>query len=90
MGHTLFGIALARRLGVRSPLGLAAAARSAGFDLMVGCLGGSSLSMAPAMVLAQQCAFADLDGPLLQSSDHPNGLRYVDGLIQPPDSGVWG
>jgi L-alanine-DL-glutamate epimerase-like enolase superfamily enzyme len=57
---------------------------------MVGCMAGSSLSMAPAMVLAQQCAFVDLDGPLLQSEDWPDGLVYHDGRIALPDPRFWG
>ena len=76
--------------GSAAALELAKAAKAAGFELMVGCMGGSSLSMAPAMVLAQQCAFVDLDGPLLQSEDWPDGLSYRDGVVQPPDPAFWG
>jgi L-alanine-DL-glutamate epimerase-like enolase superfamily enzyme len=76
--------------GLTAALRLAEQARAAGFELMVGCMAGSSLSMAPAMVLAQQCAFVDLDGPLLQSEDWPDGLLYADGVIQPPDRRFWG
>ena len=57
---------------------------------MVGCMAGSSLSMAPALVLAQQCAFVDLDGPLLQSEDWPDGLHYDNGVVSPPDPAFWG
>ena len=78
------------RQGLTSGLDLAAAARAMGFELMVGCMAGSSLSMAPAMVLAQQCAFVDLDGPLLQSVDWPDGLDYVGGMAQPPRPSFWG
>jgi L-alanine-DL-glutamate epimerase-like enolase superfamily enzyme len=76
--------------GLTEGLKLAKAGKAAGFELMVGCMAGSSLSMAPAMVLAQQCAFVDLDGPLLQSEDWPDGLVYHDGRIALPDPHFWG
>lgn len=76
--------------GLTEALALADAAEKAGFGLMVGCMAGSSLSMAPGMILAQRCAFVDLDGPLLQSQDWPDGLVYSDGLVQPPAPAFWG
>ena len=77
--------------GLTASLALAAAARAQGFSLMVGCMAGSSLSMAPAMVLAQQCEIADLDGPLLQSEDWPDGFSYVDGTVHHPlKPSLWG
>ena len=76
--------------GLTAALGLARAARQAGFDLMVGCMAGSSLAMAPATILAQQCEFADLDGPLLAAEDWADGLTYRDGLIEPADARFWG
>jgi hypothetical protein len=57
---------------------------------MVGTMGDSSLGMAPAVVLAQLCEFVDLDGPLLQSSDWPDGLVYKNGVIEIPRTGFWG
>ena len=86
----VINIKLDKAGGLTSGLDLAAAARAMGFELMVGCMAGSSLSMAPAMVLAQQCAFVDLDGPLLQSVDWPDGLDYVGGMAQPPRPSFWG
>jgi len=86
----VINIKLDKTGGLTEALDLAKAAKAAGFQLMVGCMAGSSLSMAPAMVLAQQCAFVDLDGPLLQSEDWPDGLSYRDGVVQPPDPAFWG
>jgi L-alanine-DL-glutamate epimerase-like enolase superfamily enzyme len=86
----VINIKLDKTGGLTAALVLAKAAKAAGFDLMVGCMGGSSLSMAPAMVLAQQCAFVDLDGPLLQSEDCPGGLSYRNGVVQPPSPAFWG
>jgi hypothetical protein len=46
--------------------------------------------MAPAIVLAQQCVFADLDGPLLQAEDWPEGLVYSNGVVALPEPALWG
>ena len=86
----VINIKLDKTGGLTAALALAAAARAQGFELMVGCMAGSSLSMAPALVLAQQCRFIDLDGPLLQSEDWPDGLSYDNGVVSPPDPAFWG
>ena len=57
---------------------------------MVGCMTGSSLSMAPAMVVAQLCEVCDLDGPLLQAEDVPNGIQYENGTMSLPSPALWG
>ena len=61
-----------------------------GFDIMIGCMVATSLSMAPALLLAQDAAFVDLDGPLLLAADRPGGLRYENGRVAFPPSGGWG
>ncbi|MGH7291215.1 MAG: N-acetyl-D-Glu racemase DgcA, partial [Myxococcota bacterium] len=76
--------------GLTSALRLADAARRAGLRLMVGCMCGSSLAMAPAAVLGQICEVVDLDGPLLQSEDWPDGIVYDHGRMAPPWPGFWG
>ena len=50
----------------------------------------TSLAMAPAVLLAQNASFVDLDGPLLLSKDRPDGMRYVDSLVYPPPPALWG
>lgn len=70
--------------GLTSALRLADAVQARGMDLMVGCMLGSSLSMAPAMVLAQRCAFVDLDGPMVQQGDVAHGFDYRDGVVSTP------
>ena len=57
---------------------------------MVGNMCGTSLAMAPAFLLAQHCAYVDLDGPLLQQLDCENPMTYVNGVIHPPDPKLWG
>lgn len=76
--------------GLTGALRLAEAADAAGLGIMVGCMAGSSLCMAPAFLLAQRCDFTDLDGPLLQATDWPGGLVYEDGRISPAPAGFWG
>ncbi|CCE07839.1 putative mandelate racemase/muconate lactonizing enzyme family [Bradyrhizobium sp. STM 3843] len=76
--------------GLTEALAMADAARTLGFDIMVGCMVATSLSMAPAMLLTPQARFVDLDGPLLLASDRDNGLLYEDSLVYPPDAVLWG
>lgn len=76
--------------GLTAALDLATAAELHGMDMMVGCMLGTSLAMAPAMVIAPRCKYVDLDGPMLLKSDREHGLRVEDGLIQPPSPLLWG
>lgn len=76
--------------GLTEGLALIREARALGFTTMVGCMVGTSLSMAPAMLLAQYADFVDLDGPLLLSSDRRPRLTYVGSLIEPPTPDLWG
>lgn len=76
--------------GLTAALMLADAAFDAGLDLMVGCMLGTSLAMAPAMVIAPRCKFVDLDGPMLLAKDREHGLQSERGLIQPPSPALWG
>jgi L-Ala-D/L-Glu epimerase len=57
---------------------------------MIGCMVGSSLSMAPGTIVAQYCEFVDLDGPLLQSADVDHPLSYEGGMIGTPTPELWG
>jgi len=76
--------------GLTEALTLAREAQRLGLGLMIGCMSGSSLSMAPAFVVSQWCAFVDLDGPLLAKADIPNGMRYEGNLVHAPDAMFWG
>jgi L-Ala-D/L-Glu epimerase len=76
--------------GLTEALALAEAAAAQGFKIMVGCMIGSSLAMAPALLVAQRAAFVDLDGPLLLASDRSPGLRYDGSTVYPPDPALWG
>ncbi len=76
--------------GLTESLALAAAARAAGLGVMVGCMVGTSLSMAPALLIAGLADFVDLDGPLLLAEDRNPGLTYRGSLIDPAHPGLWG
>ncbi len=75
--------------GLTEALVMASRARTMGFDLMVGNMSGSSLAMAPAFVLGQQCEVVDLDGPLYLREDRAPSARYDHGTIWCPDE-LWG
>ena len=76
--------------GLTEALDMAKAARQAGMKIMVGCMVATSLAMAPALILAQQADWIDLDGPLLLAQDRTPGLRSKDGIIMPPGRDLWG
>lgn len=76
--------------GLTAALVLRDRARELGFSIMVGCMVGTSLAMAPAVLLAQGADFVDLDGPLLLARDRVPGLVYQGSLVSPPDTALWG
>ena len=76
--------------GLTEALALAAEAERRGFAIMVGCMVATSLSMAPAMLVAQRARLVDLDGPLLLAKDRACGLRYDGSLVYPPEPALWG
>lgn len=76
--------------GLTAALDLKRRARKSGFGVMVGCMVGTSLAMAPALLLAQDADFVDLDGPLLLARDRSPGLRYDGSLAFPPEPALWG
>ncbi|HEX3952241.1 MAG TPA: N-acetyl-D-Glu racemase DgcA [Stellaceae bacterium] len=76
--------------GLTEALALAAEAQRRGFAMMIGCMIGTSLSMAPATLLAQQAKIVDLDAPLLLASDRAQALRYDGSTLYPPEPALWG
>jgi L-alanine-DL-glutamate epimerase-like enolase superfamily enzyme len=76
--------------GLTEALVMAAEAERLGFTLMAGSMVATSLSVAPAMLLAQKARFVDLDGPLLLARDRPDGIVYRDSLVCPPSPALWG
>ncbi|HLY44459.1 MAG TPA: N-acetyl-D-Glu racemase DgcA [Stellaceae bacterium] len=88
--YDAINIKLDKTGGLTEALALAEAAAARGFKIMVGCMIGSSLAMAPAMLVAQRAQFVDLDAPLLLAADRANGLRYDGSTVFPPDPILWG
>jgi L-alanine-DL-glutamate epimerase-like enolase superfamily enzyme len=76
--------------GLTEALHMASAARQAGMKIMVGCMVATSLAMAPALIVAQQADWVDLDGPLLLARDRVPGLTIKDGIIAPAGPDLWG
>lgn len=88
--YDMINIKLDKTGGLTEALLLAREARAAGKRLMVGNMIGTSLSMAPALVIAPLCEFVDLDGPLALKSDYARGLTYDGASVSPPQPGFWG
>jgi L-alanine-DL-glutamate epimerase-like enolase superfamily enzyme len=88
--YDAINIKLDKTGGLTEALAMADAAQALGFEIMVGCMVATSLSMAPAMLIAQQARFVDLDGPLLLAKDRSDGLRYDGSTVYPPDAALWG
>ena len=88
--YGVVNIKLDKTGGLTAALDAARAARAAGLGLMTGCMVSSSLSIAPALHLAAQAEFVDLDGPLWLVDDWAGGVRNEHGMLIPPDRGFWG
>lgn len=76
--------------GLTEALLAADEARARGLQIMIGCMVSTSLSMAPALLLANRAAFVDLDGPLLLAKDRAPALRYEGSTVFPPEPSLWG
>ena len=88
--YDIVNVKLDKTGGLTEAIRLVDAARRAGLGVMVGCMVGTSLAMATAMLLGAGAAFVDLDGPLLLAEDRPHGLRYAAGRVFPPTPALWG
>ncbi len=76
--------------GLTEAMAMAEAARAAGLKVMVGSMVATSLSVAPAFLLAQGADWVDLDGPLLLARDREPSVRFEAGLLYPPPARLWG
>ncbi len=88
--YDMINIKLDKTGGLTEALALKREALASGFEIMVGCMVGSSLSMAPALLVAQGAAVVDLDGPLLLARDREHGMRFDADGIHPATSALWG
>jgi len=76
--------------GLTEAIAVAQAARARGMGLMVGCMLGTSLGMAPAFLLTPWAQFVDLDGPLLLQRDREPGFAFDGSTMLPAAAEVWG
>ncbi len=88
--YACVNIKLDKTGGLTEALALKKAAKAKGLGIMVGCMVATSLSMAPAMIVAQGADFVDLDGPLLLARDRENGLSITGSMLEPPRPELWG
>jgi L-alanine-DL-glutamate epimerase-like enolase superfamily enzyme len=88
--YSAINIKLDKTGGLTDALELRAAALAKGLKIMVGCMVGTSLAMAPALLLAEGASFVDLDGPLLLAKDRDPGLSYPGSFVAPAPPGLWG
>jgi L-alanine-DL-glutamate epimerase-like enolase superfamily enzyme len=88
--YDMVNIKLDKTGGLTEALALKAAAEAEGYAVMVGCMVGSSLAMAPAVLVAQGAAIVDLDGPLLLAEDRDPPLRFEGSILHPAPAALWG
>ena len=88
--YDMVNVKLDKTGGLTEALALRDAALAEGFGVMVGCMVGSSLAMAPAVLVAQGAAVVDLDGPLLLAEDRDVPLVFGAAGVHPPVAELWG
>lgn len=88
--YDMVNIKLDKTGGLTEALALRDVARAQGYGVMVGCMVGSSLAMAPATLVAQGADYVDLDGPLLLAEDRAEPLAYDEAGVHPPSAELWG
>ncbi|WP_428524144.1 N-acetyl-D-Glu racemase DgcA [Roseibium sp.] len=88
--YDAINIKLDKAGGLTEALALLDQAKALEFEIMVGCMLGTSLAMAPAVLLAQRADYVDLDGPLLLTQDREPGLVFEGSTLFPPRPELWG
>ncbi len=88
--YQAINIKLDKTGGLTEAIAMAEAAEARGLQTMIGCMVGTSLAMAPALLLAGKASFVDLDGPLLLAKDREPGLSFTGSTIAPAPAALWG
>ena len=89
-GYRAVNVKLDKCGGLTAGLELMLRAKAKGFIIMAGCMVGTSLAMAPIMMLESLADYIDLDGPLLLAKDRKKGLLYEGPIVHPPLRELWG
>lgn len=87
--YQVINIKLDKTGGLTEAVKLKEQAEKMGFDIMVGCMVSTSLAMAPAMLLAGDAVFVDLDGPIWMKEDRAHGLNIIKGRIEGISPNLW-
>jgi L-alanine-DL-glutamate epimerase-like enolase superfamily enzyme len=88
--YDVVNIKLDKTGGLTQAMQTLAQARQVGLEIMIGCMVSTSMSMAPALLLAPSARFIDLDGALLLAKDRDPGLAYDGSTILPSPTELWG
>lgn len=88
--YDVVNIKLDKTGGLTEALEMRDAAEAMGFKIFVGCMVGTSLAMAPALLVAQGADWVDLDGPLLLAEDRASPLRFDADGLHPSETSLWG
>lgn len=88
--YDMVNIKLDKTGGLTEALALCEQAQKEDYEIMVGCMVGSSLAIAPAVLVAQQASIIDLDGPLLLAEDRNPPLKYDERQVHPSLPELWG
>jgi L-alanine-DL-glutamate epimerase-like enolase superfamily enzyme len=87
--YDVINIKLDKSGGLTEGLAMAREARRLGLKVMVGCMSGTSLAMAPAFLLGQICDYVDLDAPTFLADDREHPALYENGELFCPEQ-LWG
>lgn len=88
--YGFLNIKLDKTGGLTAAMAQVIEAKNMGFGIMVGCMVGTSLAMAPAAHLAGLADYLDLDGPVFLKNDRDMPIKYDNGNYTLPDTGLWG
>lgn len=88
--YQVINVKLDKAGGLTAAKALVDGARALDFQIMIGCMVATSMSMAPALLLTPEANWVDLDGPLLLREDRAGGLDYYGSEISWPAAACWG
>ncbi len=88
--YDMVNVKLDKTGGLTEAIAMVKAAEAAELKVMIGCMVGTSLAMAPAFLLGSHATYVDIDGPVILAKDREFGLAYSHGRVSPPLPDLWG